>query len=498
MRWLAYSKVPYVLGAATALLVVSSVFMILPAPLSNKQSAYGGTFPGENGKIAFSSDRDRENNFEIYVMNADGSNPTRLTNNHVSDGFASWSPDGTKIAFHNSTRLGNNFEIYIMNAADGSGQTRLTNNPASDASPSWSPDGTKIAFASDRDDPPNYEIYIMNAADGSGQTRLTNNPAYDILPDWGPATERPPEEDNTPPVLTVPDDMVVEATNEQGARVNYTVAAEDDVDGNATLEEDGTQDDIGGDLDISCEPASGSTFPIGNTTVKCSATDEARNTENASFIVTVNAPQPPPEEDTTPPVLTVPENRVVKANSTAGAQVNYSVTAEDNTDGKATLEEDNSVTQDDVGGNITISCDPPSGSVFPIGDTEVQCSATDEAGNEGTESFTVTVNPPTPSPTPTLPTAKQIIDRLISTIQNLDDDDNVPESLKANLTSVLKQISNILTDDNPNNDNLACAKLSAFINQVNANERRDMLPTDEADELRTQAEDITDVLLLGC
>jgi HYR domain len=78
--------------------------------------------------------------------------------------------------------------------------------------------------------------------------------------------------------------------------------------------------------------------------------------------------------------------------------------------------------------------------VFPVGDTEVECSATDEAGNTGTASFTVTVNPP-PSP-PSPPPLKQAIDKLISTIQNLDD--NVPQSVKTSLTAALKQVSNIL------------------------------------------------------
>jgi hypothetical protein len=135
--------------------------------------------------------------------------------------------------------------------------------------------------------------------------------------------------------------------------------------------------------------------------------------------------------------------------------------------------------------------------------TTVECSATDEAGNTGTESVTVTVNPPTPSPPP-IP--KQIIDRLISTIQNLDDDDNVPQSVKTNLTSVLKQVSDILTDNNPDNDESACGRFDTFINQVNAAERRhgddddddDALTADQADELRTQAEDTRDVLLLDC
>jgi hypothetical protein len=99
--------------------------------------------------------------------------------------------------------------------------------------------------------------------------------------------------------------------------------------------------------------------------------------------------------------------------------------------------------------------------------------------------------PPTPIPTP-----KQAIDKLISTIQNLDDDDNVPQSVKTSLIAALKQVSDILSDDNPNNDNSACGKLGAFINQVNAAERRDdTLTADQADELRTQAEDIRDVLL---
>ena len=85
-----------------------------------------------------------------------------------------------KIAFM-SDRDGNQ-EIYVMNA-DGSNQTRLTNNPGWDESPCFSPDGTKIAFESLRDGDP--EIYVMNA-DGSNQTRITNNPAYDGHPSWGP------------------------------------------------------------------------------------------------------------------------------------------------------------------------------------------------------------------------------------------------------------------------------------------------------------------------
>jgi len=129
-------------------------------------------------KIAFHSYRD--GNWQIYIMNADGSNQTRLTNSLFSDSNPAWSPDGTKIAFH-SNRNGNE-EIYVMNS-NSSNQTRLTNSPFSDSNPAWSPDGTKIAFHSNRDG--NWQIYIMNA-DGSNQTRLTNSPFSDSNPAWSP------------------------------------------------------------------------------------------------------------------------------------------------------------------------------------------------------------------------------------------------------------------------------------------------------------------------
>ena len=94
-------------------------------------------------QIAFESDRD--GNWEIYVMNADGTNQTRLTSPPAENGGHAWSPDGSKIAF-TSKRDGND-EIYVMNA-DGTSQMRLTNNPAEDLGPSWSPDGSKIGFLS--------------------------------------------------------------------------------------------------------------------------------------------------------------------------------------------------------------------------------------------------------------------------------------------------------------------------------------------------------------
>src|SRR6185295_7840670 len=99
-------------------------------------------------------------NPEIYIMNLDNSEVTRLTNNSVYDGEPAWSPDGTKIAF-TSTRDGNS-DIYVMNA-DGSEQTRLTHASANDGEATWSPDGTRIAFASvEAENAENSDIFIIN------------------------------------------------------------------------------------------------------------------------------------------------------------------------------------------------------------------------------------------------------------------------------------------------------------------------------------------------
>ncbi len=79
---------------------------------------------------------DRDGNEEVYVMNADGSSPVRLTNDPATDFGPAWSPDGSRIAF--STFRDGNFEIYVMNA-DGSNPINLTNDPAEDLTPAWSP-----------------------------------------------------------------------------------------------------------------------------------------------------------------------------------------------------------------------------------------------------------------------------------------------------------------------------------------------------------------------
>ncbi len=90
-----------------------------------------------------------------------------------------WSPDGSQIAF--ARYVDDNFEVFIADA-NGGNELRLTKNPAADVNPTWSPDGTTIAFASFRD--ANWEIYTI-LADGSDLGRVTDDPATDFLPTWG-------------------------------------------------------------------------------------------------------------------------------------------------------------------------------------------------------------------------------------------------------------------------------------------------------------------------
>ena len=136
-------------------------------------------------RIAFSSNRDGD--WDIYVMNADGSGVTQLTDNADDDRNPDWSPDGRQIAFSSGPPDGN-LDIYVMNA-DGSGVTRLTDHPGLDQSPDWSPDGGHIAFTSVRQDDEDWNIYVMNA-DGSGVMRLTNHPELDRNPAWSPDGRR--------------------------------------------------------------------------------------------------------------------------------------------------------------------------------------------------------------------------------------------------------------------------------------------------------------------
>ena len=111
-------------------------------------------------------------------MDADGSNVTNLTAANGGAGFEdddpAFSPDGTKIAFTSNRSSGT--EVWVMDA-DGSDPEQLTDQAGADQHPAFSPDGTKIAFDARRGS--RTDVYTMNASDGSGQTQLTDNTSLD-------------------------------------------------------------------------------------------------------------------------------------------------------------------------------------------------------------------------------------------------------------------------------------------------------------------------------
>jgi hypothetical protein len=157
--------------------------------------------------------------------------------------------------------------------------------------------------------------------------------------------------DTTRPTVTVPDDLVVEATGPAGADVEFTATSDDLVNG----------PDV-----ATCVPGSGSAFPLGATPVECTAFDAAGNEGTASFTVTV--------VDTTEPQLNLPPTITAEATGPDGAAVDYTATASDL-----------------VSGTLTPDCDPAAGSTFALGSHQVDCEVSDAAGNTTAGSFAIYV-----------------------------------------------------------------------------------------------------------
>jgi hypothetical protein len=179
--------------------------------------------------------------------------------------------------------------------------------------------------------------------------------------------------DTTPPVLSgVPGSRTVQATGPGGAVATYVKPTATDA--------------VNGPRPVTCAPASGSTFPLGATTVTCSASDLATppNTASATFVVTV-------VDSTAPTFSGVPASFTLQATGPSGAVGTYSLpTATDLVDGRR-----------------PVTCAPPSGSTFPFGTTPVNCKASDTRGNTATATFSVTVQDPA-APVVTVPASRVV------------------------------------------------------------------------------------------
>ncbi|HUT32039.1 MAG TPA: right-handed parallel beta-helix repeat-containing protein [Planctomycetota bacterium] len=183
-------------------------------------------------------------------------------------------------------------------------------------------------------------------------TLVVNDGQADSEPDTVAITVQ----DTTPPTLVIPADITVEQASAAGTVVDYSVAATDVCDASPT---------------VVCTPPSGSVFPLGVTTVTCTATDGSGNQTAKSFTVTVR--------DTTPPELVAPSPIVVEQATADGTKVEWQCLAADVCDAE-----------------VDVVCEPPPGNVFPLGTTTVTCTATDDSGNQTVKTFTVTVKDTTP------------------------------------------------------------------------------------------------------
>jgi hypothetical protein len=301
----------------------------------------------------------------------DGAMVSVQANANAGYAFSSWSSDATSITFLSSSSASTNATIHGAGTITASFLLKDTTPPVITATvtPSangngwnngsvtvtWSVSDPESGIASSNgctattlstETPPAGTTPTCTATNGAG---LTNSASVTVKIDL------------TAPTLKLPV-LTVEATGLSGASGSYDASA---------------SDSLSGVDEFSCTPASGSTFPLGTTTVSCSATDKAGNTASGTFAVTV--------QEKTAPVVTVPSDMTVEATGPSGAVVKFSASASDVVDGA-----------------VTPSCSPASGSTFAIGSTKVTCSATDKAGNSGSASFDVNVVDKTP-PTLTLP-----------------------------------------------------------------------------------------------
>jgi Tol biopolymer transport system component len=301
--------------------------------LDDPDIGFGLTWSPDCTRLAYGHFDDVSDPTEhIWALNVASGATTQLTTGATLDRSPDFSPDGTKIAF-TSTRqtgadaIGSTNHVLFAMKADGTGVTRLTTLPdptgaMHERNPSWKPDGSSIVLRSDNDFGENGEtdtIYVVSA-DGSTRTLLetSDGPLVGANPVWSPdgtkvvlmkridratsslavydvatqalndvsATGREPDwvasngscsgsTDTVPPTLTVPQGVDTDATGPGGAVVSFTATATDNADQSPS---------------VMCAPASNTLFPVGDTTVSCTAKDNSGNTTVRTFTVHVRGP----------------------------------------------------------------------------------------------------------------------------------------------------------------------------------------------------------------
>jgi TolB protein len=168
--------------------------------VTNLTQGASGTDPSwspDGTQIAFASDRDGSNGFDIYSMAPDGTNVKQLTTDAGNEAEPAWSPDGKRIAYTGNlvkafllcgfahTGLAPDPvvvspDIYVMES-DGTESSRVTFTE-NNIEPAWSPDGMSLAFISTRDG--QTQVYVMHTLDERA-TNITSDAAYKTSPSWG-------------------------------------------------------------------------------------------------------------------------------------------------------------------------------------------------------------------------------------------------------------------------------------------------------------------------
>lgn len=137
---------------------------------------YNPTWSPDSGRIAYIDGYGYRSD-ELYIMDSDGKNKCRLTNNKAIDVLPDFSPDGKRIAYVSD--ITGNYEIWLIDS-DGGNPKQLTDFEGIDTKPSWSPDGRKIMFVSDRGGP--LQLWVMDSNGGNVKQLTTGNPSMD--PAW--------------------------------------------------------------------------------------------------------------------------------------------------------------------------------------------------------------------------------------------------------------------------------------------------------------------------